>query len=407
MDRTGRLRSVLRVGLTGGIGAGKSTVAARLAEHGAVVVDADRLSREVVEPGTDGLAAIVDEFGEGVLRPDGSLDRSAVARLVFTDAAALATLNAIVHPLVGARSAEIVAAAAPEAVLVHDIPLLVENGLGAGFHLVVVVDAPVDVRVERLVGRGLAEDDARARIAAQASHAQRLAAADVWLDNGGWPEQVQAAVDELWAERLVPFEANVRLHRGLRSRPVLVEPDPTWPMQAARLAARIRLAAGGRALAVDHVGSTSVPGLPAKDVIDLQVPVRSLDDADAIRSPLAAAGFPWLPDLTGDDPKPSNPDPAAWVKRVHSSADPGRQANVHVRVAGSPGWRSVLLFRDWLRADPAALAEYLSVKRESAAAHEGAERVDGYAAAKAPWFDLVEERAQRWARETGWSPPAL
>jgi dephospho-CoA kinase len=402
----GRLRLVLRVGLTGGIGAGKSTVARRLAEHGAVVVDSDQLAREVVEPGSQGLTEIVDTFGAGVLQPDGSLDRAGLAGLVFGDAEARSRLNAIVHPLVGARAAELVAAAPPEAVLVHDIPLLVENGLGPGFHLVVVVDAPVPVRIERLVARGMSGTDAEARIAAQATHEQRLAAADVWLDNGGWPEEVQAATDALWAERLVPFEANVRLNRGLRSRPLLVDADPTWPRQAERLAARLAFAAGERALAIDHIGSTSVPGLPAKDVIDLQVSVRSLDDADAIRDALAAAGFPWLPDLTHDAPKPPNLDPAVWAKRVHSSADPGRPANVHVRVAGSPGWRSVLLLRDWLRADPAALTEYHAVKCESANAHAGAERIDGYAEAKAPWFDRAMPRAQRWAEDTGWAPPA-
>ena len=394
---------MLRVGLTGGVGSGKSTVAGRLAEHGAVIIDSDRLAREVVAPGTEGLAAVVDAFGRGVLQPDGSLDRAAMAGLVFNDQAARARLNAIVHPLVGARAAELVAEAAPEAVVVQDIPLLVENGLAPGFHLVIVVDAPVEVRVERLVGRGMTAADARARIAAQATARQRRAAADVWLDNSGWPEEVQAAADELWAERLVPFEANLRLGRGLRSRPVLVEPDPTWPQQAARLAARIGVAVGDRASRIDHIGSTSVPGLAAKDVIDLQVTVASLAEADGIRDALTAAGFPWLPGLTSDDPQPSHPDPALWVKRVHSSADPGRLANVHVRVAGSLGWRSVLLFRDWLRADPAALADYLAVKRASAKTHDGAETVDGYAMDKAPWFHEAIPRAERWATESGWT----
>jgi dephospho-CoA kinase len=405
--RPGRLRVVLRVGLTGGIGGGKSTVAGRLAEHGAVIVDSDQLAREVVAPGSAGLAAVVEDFGAGILAPDGSLDRPALAKLVFNDDAARARLNAIVHPLVRARSAELVAAAPPEAVLVHDIPLLVENGLAPGFHLVIVVDAPVELRIQRLVGRGMPEDDARARIGAQASEEQRLAAADVLLDNSGWPDEVQAATDALWAERLVPFEANVRLHRGLRSQPLLVEPDPTWPRQAARLAARLSFAAGERLLRVDHVGSTAVPGLPAKDVIDLQLSVRSLADADAIRDALADAGFPWLPDLTFDDPKPSNPDPKVWEKRVHSSADPGRLANVHVRVAGSPGWRSTLLFRDWLCADEDAKAEYLAIKRASEQSHAGAQNSTGYTAAKVPWFYDAVVRAERWAETTQWTPPPV
>jgi len=403
----GRLSVVLHVGLTGGIGAGKSTVATRLAEHGAVVVDSDQLAREVVGPGTAGLAAVVEAFGAGILTPDGSLDRPGLAKLVFNDDDARARLNAIVHPLVRARAVELVAAARPEAVLVHDIPLLVENGLAPGFHLVIVVDAPAELRIRRLAERGMAEDDARARIGAQASEQQRRAAADVWLDNSGWPDEVNAATDALWAERLVPFEANVRLHRGLRSQPRLVEPDLTWPRQADRLAARLSLAAGERLLRADHVGSTAVPGLPAKDVIDLQLSVRSLADADALRESLADAGFPWLPDLTSDDPKPSNPDPRAWEKRVHSSADPGRLANVHVRVAGSPGWRSTLLFRDWLRADEDAKAEYLAVKRASEQAHAGAPNSTGYTEAKVPWFHDAMVRAQRWADTTRWAPPPM
>jgi dephospho-CoA kinase len=350
---------------------------------------------------------VVEAFGAGILASDGSLDRPGLAKLVFNDGAARARLNAVVHPLVRARSAELVAAAPPEAVLVHDIPLLVENGLAPGFHLVIVVDAPVEPRIRRLVERGMPEDDARARIAAQATDEQRRAAADVWLDNSGWPDQVQAATDELWAERLVPFEANIRLRRGLRSQPRLVEPDPTWPRQAARLAARLSLAAGERLLRADHVGSTAVPGLAAKDVIDLQLSVRSLADADAIRDALTDAGFPWLPDLTFDHPKPSNPDPKDWEKRVHSSADPGRLANVHVRVAGSPGWRSSLLFRDWLRADDGARAEYLAVKRASEQANAGAQDSTGYTAAKVPWFYDAVVRAERWAEATRWAPPPV
>lgn len=398
---------MLRVGLTGGIGAGKSTVATRLAEHGAVVVDSDQIAREVVAPGTPGFAAVVEAFGEGILATDGSLDRPGLAKLVFNDDTARARLNGIVHPLVRARAAELVTAAAPEAVLVHDIPLLVENGLAPGFHLVIVVDAPVGLRLQRLAERGVPEHDARARIAAQAADEQRRTAADVWLDNSGWPDEVNAATDALWAERLVPFEANIRLHRGLRSRPRLVEPDPTWPRQAARLAARLSFAAGERLLRADHVGSTAVPGLPAKDVIDLQLSVRSLADADAMRGSLADAGFPWLPDLTFDDPKPSNPDPKDWEKRVHSSADPGRLANVHVRVAGSPGWRSTLLFRDWLRADEDAKAEYLTIKRASERANAGAQNSTGYTEAKVPWFHDAVVRAERWAETTNWAPPPI
>ncbi|HWM02188.1 MAG TPA: dephospho-CoA kinase, partial [Actinophytocola sp.] len=175
---------MLRVGLTGGIGSGKSTVAGRLSEHGAVVIDADRIAREVVEPGTAGLAELVEAFGDDVLTPDGALDRAALARRVFADDAARARLNGIVHPRIGERTAELMAAAPSEAIVVHDVPLLVENKLGPAYHLVLVVDAPVETRVARVLrDRGMSEQDARARVAAQADEPARRAAADVWLDN--------------------------------------------------------------------------------------------------------------------------------------------------------------------------------------------------------------------------------
>jgi dephospho-CoA kinase len=193
---------VLRIGLTGGIGSGKSTVSAALARHGAVVVDADRIAREVVEPGTPGLAAVVQAFGEGVLTPDGALDRPALAAVVFADSDARRRLDGIVHPLVRARAAELAAVAPAGAVVVHDVPLLVETGQAAGYDLVLVVETPTETRVARLVQRGLAEADARARIAAQATDEQRRAVADVVLDNSGTPEQLTAQVDRFWAERV-------------------------------------------------------------------------------------------------------------------------------------------------------------------------------------------------------------
>ncbi|HET9944186.1 MAG TPA: dephospho-CoA kinase [Actinomycetes bacterium] len=391
---------MLRVGLTGGIGAGKSTVAARLAEHGAVVIDSDKIAREVVAAGSDGLAEVVAAFGPGVLTPDGELDRPAVARIVFEDEQARTRLNGIVHPRVRRRSAELVAGAAADAVTVHDIPLLVETGLASAFHLVLVVHAPAQIRVRRLVERGLSETDARARIASQASDEQRRAAADVWLDNSGWPDEVLAAVDALWAERLVPFEANVRLRRTVHWQPRLVPADPTWPEQARRVCDRVALAAGGRR--VDHIGSTAVPGLPAKDVLDLQLTVASLDEADSLADAIADAGYPRRPDIDADMPKPSDPDPARWRKRLHQAADPGRLVNLHVRVAGSPGWRYALLFRDWLLADPDSRAEYLGIKEAAAAAHP--EDRYAYAEAKEPWFEAGLARAEEWASRTGWTP---
>ena len=199
------VRNVLRIGLTGGIGSGKSTVSALLAARGAVVIDADRIAREVVEPGTPGLAAVVDAFGAGVLTPDGSLNRPALAEVVFAHPAARGRLDGIVHPLVRARAAELAAAAPPDAVVVHDVPLLVETGQAASYDLVLVVEADPETRVARLVRRGLTEEDARARIAAQATDEQRRAVADVILDNGGTPEELAAQVDRFWAERIVPL----------------------------------------------------------------------------------------------------------------------------------------------------------------------------------------------------------
>ncbi|MDQ1738838.1 MAG: dephospho-CoA kinase [Pseudonocardiales bacterium] len=192
---------MLRIGLTGGIGSGKSTVAARLTELGAVVIDSDRLAREVVEVGSPGLARVVERFGADVLGPDGRLDRPGLGRLVFGDPGALADLNAIVHPLVRARSEALTAEAdaAGAVAVVHDIPLLVENKLAAGYDRVIVVEAPLELRLRRLAGRGLDEETARARIAAQASDEERRAVADIVLDNSGSVAELTTQVDAAWA----------------------------------------------------------------------------------------------------------------------------------------------------------------------------------------------------------------
>jgi len=195
---------VLRIGLTGGIGSGKSTVSALLAARGAVVVDADLIAREVVAPGSPGLAAVAEAFGAGVLTPDGALDRPALAAVVFADPEARARLDGIVHPLVRRRTAELVSAAPADAVVVNDVPLLVETGQAGSYDLVLVVEADVETRVVRLVARGLTAEDARARIAAQATDEQRRAAADVVLDNSGTPEQLAEQVDRFWVERVAP-----------------------------------------------------------------------------------------------------------------------------------------------------------------------------------------------------------
>ncbi|MFE4672157.1 dephospho-CoA kinase [Streptomyces sp. NPDC056723] len=192
---------MLKVGLTGGIGAGKSEVSRLLVEHGAVLIDADRIAREVVEPGTPGLAAVVEAFGNDVLAPDGSLDRPALGAIVFADADRLAVLNAIVHPLVGARSAELEAAATGDSVVVHDVPLLAENALAPLYDVVVVVDASPETQLDRLVRlRGMSEEDARARMAAQATRDKRLEIADIVIDNDVPLDELHRRVGAVWAD---------------------------------------------------------------------------------------------------------------------------------------------------------------------------------------------------------------
>ena len=195
---------MLRVGLTGGIGSGKSAVSERLAALGAVVLDGDKAARAIVEPGTPGLARIAETFGAGVLTADGSLDRAKLAAIVFSDEAARRKLNAITHPLIGEhiRAAEdaAVKAGGPDTIVVHDIPLLAEGQRSAEFDAVIVVDVPPEVQVSRLAGRGMPEDQARARMAAQASREQRLAIADIVIDNSGTLDDLDRRVGEVWGE---------------------------------------------------------------------------------------------------------------------------------------------------------------------------------------------------------------
>ncbi|GAA1858327.1 dephospho-CoA kinase [Myceligenerans crystallogenes] len=205
---------MFRIGLTGGIAAGKSVAARRFAELGAVVVDHDQLARDAVAPGSVGLEEIAAAFGEDAIAADGTLDRAALGRIVFADDDARERLNGIIHPQVRRLSAEREAAAAvrdPRAVVVHDIPLLVETGQAEAFHLVAVVHTPAGQRLTRLLeSRGMAEDEARGRIGAQAPDDVRLAAADVVLDGSGTPAELEAQVDELWerVQREVAQEAS-------------------------------------------------------------------------------------------------------------------------------------------------------------------------------------------------------
>jgi dephospho-CoA kinase len=217
---TGQGGRVLRAGLTGGIGSGKSEVSRRLAERGAVIIDADIAARAVVAPGTPGLARVAESFGAGVLGPDGALDRERLGAIVFGDPDARATLNAIVHPLVGEwmRAAEQAAVreARGDLIVVHDVPLLAENRRAGGFDLVIVVDVPPELQIERLVtGRGMTAGQARARMAAQASREQRLAVADLVIDNSGDLADLDRRVGDVWAEltRRVATSKSLALNR--------------------------------------------------------------------------------------------------------------------------------------------------------------------------------------------------
>jgi len=393
------------VGLTGGIGAGKSAVAKRLAERGAVIIDSDRLAREVVAAGTDGLAEVVAAFGAELVGADGELDRPALGARVFGDDEARRRLERIIHPRVRARSTELVAAAPSDAVVINDVPLLVETGIAPAYHLVIVVEADVETRIGRLAEtRAMTREQAAARIATQADDAQRRAAADVLLSNDAGLAQLDDRVDRLWAERLRPYEENLSAQRAapLQRAVRIAAPDPGWPAQADRLIARIRHALRpqlGAEADVSHIGSTAVPGLSAKNVIDLMLAVRTLDEADALAGALASAGLPrrlgeWVDNARGVPGK-------TWPKRLHGSADPGQAVNLHVRVAGSPGWRFALLMRDHLRSVPAARDGYAAAKQVWQAQHPDR---GSYAEAKEPWFDAEAEAAHEWAEQTGWQP---
>jgi dephospho-CoA kinase len=394
---------VLTIAVTGGIGSGKSTVSGLLGELGAVIVDSDRLAREIVAVGTPGLASIAAEFGPTVLAADGSLDRQALAALVFGDAERRARLEGITHPLVRARYARVLTEAPATAVVVNDIPILRDLAVAATFHLVIGVRADVEERVRRLKIRGLAESDARARIAAQIGDAERDALCDALLDNSGPVSDLAPAVHDLWHGRVVPFADNILAGvRASRGGPRLAPPDPSWPLAAARVAARASRAAGG--LPVEHIGSTAIPGMAAKDVLDLQLGVDDLEQADALAEPLRLAGFPRLPVDAWDNPHPAGDDLAGWRKRLHANADPAQSVNLHVRVRDSPGWRWALLFRDWMRASPAGRAEYDALKRALADRYAGDPDANRYAEAKEGFMVEAFERSTAWAARAGWAP---
>jgi dephospho-CoA kinase len=404
---------VFRIGLSGGIGAGKSTVSSAFAAAGGIIVDGDLIAREVVEPGTEGLAALVAAFGTEILLPDGALNRPALAAVAFSDDDKRATLNGIVHPLVGKRRAELIEQAPVGSVVVEDIPLLVESQMAPMFPLVIIVHADEDVRVARLIEyRGFSEQDARARIAAQATVEQRQAVADVWLDNSGDADELAAKARRLWEQRILPFAHNVQAGVPASVMPQVVPYDATWPEQAARILARLNTACGHRAVRIDHIGSTAITGMDAKDVIDVQVTVKSLELADELAEHLRTAGYPRLTHITSDIAKPDarstiaefdqSNDASLWHKRYHASADPGRPTHLHIRVDGWPNQQFALLFVAWVAANDDVRAEYVALKYEVVA---GRPATGGdYADAKEPWLVDAYRRAWKWADETGWRP---
>lgn len=302
---------MLQVGLTGGIASGKSTVAALLVELGAVLIDADRIARDVVELGTPGLDAVKAAFGAAVLRPDGSLDRARLAERVFDDDAARATLNGIVHPLVREETTARVEQLPDDVVVVHDVPLIVENGMGAQYHLVVVVGASAALRVVRAVERGMTQAQAWARIAAQADDAARRRAADVWVDNEGTEDQLRSVVELLWRARVVPFAENLAAGRWAEPGELAGVPEVPREGEVERLIARIEQGGRGTLTRVRH---KKRGGEPRMDVIELRA--RSAD-GDAPAATLLPAGFVKV------------------RSSVFANADPGRPAVLKIKRDGT------------------------------------------------------------------------
>ena len=402
----------LKLGLTGGAGAGKSTAAAIWRDCGAQVVDADHLARQVLAPGSDGLAQVIAAFGPGVLAKTGELDRAALAEIVFAgkdSARARAKLEAITHPRIAALTAAQFGAAAPGNVVVHDIPLLVERVDPATYHLVVVVAAPLEARLKRLGARGLVQADAAARIAGQASDAERARVADVVLTNAGARAELAEQAVELWEHRLLPFATNLLLARKAElGIPRLAPPDPSWAVAAQRCIARLRRWLGELLVDAEHIGSTSVSGLAAKPILDLQVGLRSLKHLERVSALLPRAGFVGVPSVVSDEIHPIPGDSAsqttlAWAKGLAGSADPGCLANLHLRVSGSAGWLLALQMRDRLRADADFRENYAALKHEVAA--RGYRSTADYAVAKEPWVAEQVPAIRQWARRTGWTVP--
>lgn len=282
----------LKIAVTGGIGAGKSTLSARLGALGAVVVDSDRVAREVVAPGTIGLARVAAEFGSGVLSADGSLDRAALAAIVFGDVAARRRLEEITHPLVRQQFDSRLAEAPADAIVVNDIPLLVDQRVAAGFHLVIGVHAAPELRIERLVARGLAAADARARIDAQIDDHRRAELCDVWLANHGDHGELTTAVDQLWARRVLAMRDALLDRRAV--------PAEQWAGLRPGLAERTELR-------VRNALQTPVDLRADDSGIEVELPETP---PPAVADRLAAAGFPPEP---GSEDNWGSADPALRI----------------------------------------------------------------------------------------------
>lgn len=386
---------MLRVGVTGGIGSGKSTLSSLLRARGAHVIDADQLAREVLAPGSPGLAEVIAHFGPDLLR-SGQLDRAALAAVVFADPTALEILERITHPRVRARFEEEVRALPSDAVVVHEVPLLAEKSLEDQYHLVIGLTVDDHVRRQRLMERGMDAGEIERRMAHQFSDSERARHCDVIITNDGDQADLADAIAPVW-ERIALFAENIAagLPAVREAALHLVAHDPRWSDQAARLIARLHRELGE--VEIRHIGSTAVPGLIAKDVIDLQVSVTDLDAVPV--DAYLAAGFAAHPTIDSDLPRPSQPDPAEWRKRFFQSCDPGRPVNLHVRPIGSAGERYARLFPAWLAGDPQACAEYAALKSTLSATLT---TTSDYAAAKEPWFHQQEARMLAWAAATGW-----
>lgn len=342
---------MLRIGLTGGIGAGKSTVAGLLADRGAEVIDADAIARDVVAPGEPLLDVLAEAFGDDIIAADGGLDRAALAAVAFADPESTARLGALMHPVIRDRTQERFAASTAE-VVVHDVPLLVENHMEVGYHLSLLVDVPAEVRLERLVAtRGMDRTDAETRIARQADDAQRRAACDVIIANTGTVAATEAVVDRLWTERLKPFAANLAAGRPARREAEATgeEPAETRSLKAGadevgshlggrrdgdseRLIAKLRHGTG------EEFPIASADASPTGPIrLELTVPDASV--AEALSPRLSALGFPPVAEGAAATLPDGGPGSAAGVGAAdtgaiarHANADPGLPVDLTVRI---------------------------------------------------------------------------